>query len=128
MATLDLYKNRTHNIVKVTNPKTKEITEYKLPNEYTVEEVERLLELQIQREKLEKQKVEGQGAEQLVAFWAVVFDQLEILFQHFNPELDAAKIRSIVTHKEALDILGFYNTHRFQTNEEDEKTSKKKQQ
>jgi hypothetical protein len=125
MATLDLYKNRQFNSVKLTDKTTQKEIEYKLPNEYTVEEIERLLELQVQRESMEKQDVKDRGEEQLQEFWRVVFDQLEILFQHYQPEITSATLRSLLTHKEALEIVGFYNTNRFQKNSEKPSGKKK---
>lgn len=112
MPTLDLYKKRQFAIVKLTDSRTKESKDFKIPNEYTVEEVERLLELQTKRQAIEAEKVGDKEAEQLQRFWAVVFDQLEILFQHYQPDTTADELRSLVTHQEALEILGFYDKYR----------------
>jgi len=125
MPLLDLYKSRPHNTVKLIDPKTKKAIELKLPNEYTVEEVERLLELQGLREKIESQSVVGQGEKQLQDFWQIVFDQLEILFQHFQPEMSREEIKRLVTHDEALRILGFYQKYRYQPNDESDTPKKK---
>jgi len=111
--------------VKLTDPKTKKELEYKLPNEYTVEEVERLLELQVLRDKVESEEVSDRGEEQLQNFWRIVFDQLEILFQHFHPEMTREILKSLVTHEEALEILGFYQKYRYQENTDNGKSKKK---
>ena len=126
MTTLNLYKERKFNTVILTDRKTGEPREFKLPTEYTVEEVERLQELQIKRLELEKEEVKGQGSEQLQDFWAVAFDQVEVLFQHYQPEITAHDMRSYLTHQEALDIIGFYNTYRFQKPDNEGGSSKKK--
>ncbi len=125
MPTLDLYKTRPHNTVILIDPKSKKKLTFKLPNEYTVEEVERLLELQGLREKIESQEVSDRGEKQLQDFWRVVFDQLSILFQHFHPEMTVDELKRIVTHDEALRILGFYQKYRYAGNDESG-TSKKK--
>ena len=127
MPTLDLYKNRQFNTVKLTDSRTQEVKELKLPNEYTVEEVERLLELQTKRQNLEKEVVGENEAEQLQKFWQITFDQLEILFQHYQPEITSNDLRSLMTHQEALEIIGFYNTYRFQENKEGGSGKKKVQ-
>lgn len=127
MPTLDLYKARTFNTVKLTDQVTKQEVEYKLPNEYTVEEIERLLELQIKREAMEKEPVKDRGEEQLQKFWAVVFEQLEILFQHYQPEVTADQLRSMVTRTEALEMLSFYDKYRFLEKDPNVKGKKKVQ-
>ncbi len=107
MRSLDVYKERQATSLKL-GDKT-----FRIPNEYTVEEVERLLELQIKREAVEEEKVSpANEASQLKRFWAIVFDQLEILFQHYQPEITGDELKTLLTRKEALDILGFYDKYR----------------
>ena len=48
----NLYKSRKYSTVKLDDGKS-----YKIPNEYTVQEVERLLELRIEQEALETEEV-----------------------------------------------------------------------
>lgn len=106
----DVYKERQFTIVKLGE------RDFKLPNEYTVEEVERLLELKTKRDEIENEVASDDKKEQesqLVAFWGIVFDQLEVIFQHYQPDITADDLRSLISHHEALGILGFYDKYRF---------------
>jgi len=110
MQSLDLYKKRRHNIVKLGDG-----VSYKIPSEFTVEEVERLLELKEKEEQIKSVKVsEGtpEADANIVLFWNNVFAQLEIIFSALNDEVDEAYLRSHVTHNEALEIIGFFNEYR----------------
>lgn len=114
MPTLDLYKHRRFNIVKADG------VEYKIPCEYTVEEAERMLELKAQYDSIRKNKLEdGKEPQQLENFWNNVFDQLEITFQRYQPEMTAEKLREIMTGKEALDLLGFFDEYRALSNQKE---------
>ena len=119
MPTLDLYKARKSNSVKL-----KERT-FLIPNEYTVEEAERLLELQVKRDAIEAEKADSKPAEQMKRFWAVVFEQLEIIFQHHQPEITAEELRGLITHHEALELLGFFDKYRHVAASKDGDTKKK---
>lgn len=105
MNNLDVYKNRKHSVVTLGDK------EYKIPAEFTVEEAERMLEMEVRRKEIEKQGVDDEK-KQLQEFWSIVFDQLELLFQHHQPEITSAELRRLITHKEALEIVGFYNSYR----------------
>lgn len=110
MPTLDLYKKRKHLTVTLANGKS-----YLIPQEYTVEEVERLLELKAQEANIKNTSVEegtSQADENITRFWDNVFNQLEVIFQSLQPEIDIAYIKKNVTHKEALEIIGFFNEYR----------------
>lgn len=130
MSTLDLFKTRPFNTVTLTDPKTQQPIVFKIPNEYLVEEVERLIEIQILRHKLEKTEYDTDDkkaeTKHLNEYWRIVFDQLEILFQHYHPEVTGEQLRSMLTHKEALEIIGFYNDNKFQENPQEKTDSKKK--
>lgn len=112
MHALDLYKSRTHSEVKLADGKT-----YKTPNEFTVEEVERVLELEIERNALEKMQAEDvknltpENAE-FKRYMGIVFSQLTILFQHYQPEITTEYLKSVMTQKEALGMLGFFQKYR----------------
>jgi hypothetical protein len=89
--------------------------EYKIPNEYTVEEVERLLELKQQEDEIKAKSVKAGTPEaeaSLVQFWNNIFAQLEIIFSSLQPGVDVATIKAEVTHNEALEIIGFFNEYR----------------
>lgn len=109
MPTLQLYKDRRFNTIKIGKD------EYKIPIEYTVEEAERVLELQIDQERIESQKLGDSMAEkkyQLKSFWDNVFAQLEIMFQRYQPELTASDLKKIISGDRALDILRFFDKYR----------------
>jgi hypothetical protein len=110
MQSLDLYKKRRYTSVKLSDG-----IEYKIPNEYTVEEVERLLELKAKEEEIKAISVEEGTPEaeaNLVLFWNNIFAQLEIIFQSFQPELNESYLRKHLTHNEALEIIGFFQEYR----------------
>lgn len=109
MQTLDLYKGRKHTVVKIGD------SEFKIPNEYTVEEVERLFELREQQEALEEQQAsetEAGREKQHQRFMQLIFDQLEIIFQHHQPDMTAEWLKKHVTQNEALEIIGFFDKYR----------------
>lgn len=110
MTMLDLFKRRRYTEVKLDDGVV-----YKIPNEYTVEEVERLLELKIKEEELSNTpKADDPKDEQaqLDIFWNNIFAQLEIIFQHYQPEITAEYLKKYVTHNEALEVVGFFQKYR----------------
>lgn len=113
MPNLDIYKGRKFNTVAFGDKV------FKIPTEYTVEEVERLLELDTKRKSVQNEVVENQE-EQLKTFWELVFNQLEIIFQHYQPEMIVDDLRVIVSHNEALGILGFFDEYRNKLKEQSE--------
>jgi hypothetical protein len=118
MQVYDVYKERKHTVIKLGE------RDFKIPNEYTVEEVERLLELEQKRDALEKEEVTPETEKaQLASFWELVFNQLEVIFQRYQPDTTADDLRGMISHHEALGILGFYDKYRFlQRKDEQEKT------
>lgn len=113
MPNLDIYKGRKFNTVTFGDKV------FKIPLEYTVEEVERLLELDTKRKSVQDEVIENQE-EQLKTFWELVFNQLEIIFQHYQPEMTVDDLRVIVSHNEALGILGFFDEYRNKLKEQSE--------
>jgi hypothetical protein len=107
MRHLDLFKSRRYSTVKLSDGK-----EYKLPNEYSVEEVERVFELREELETLEAVEVIGDGLAQAKRHTDLVFAQLEIMFQHYQPELTNDYLRKVITHGEALETIGFFQKYR----------------
>lgn len=117
MPTLDLYKPRKFNSVKLFDKKSKTVKTYKIPSEFTVEEVERLLEIELLRLKIEKtpaSKDKSEQDKQVEKFWQVTFDELEMLFQHFQPDMTAQDLRESLTYDDALELIGFYHKYRMQ--------------
>lgn len=118
MQSKNIFKDRRFTILKIKD------RDFKIPNEYTVEEVERLLELEVKQKDIEKEYVADEyveKAEQLKGFYKVIFGRLEIMLQHYQPEITADEIRSMVTHTEALDILDWFEQHRYFEASEDVK-------
>lgn len=108
MPTLNLYKERECSIVKLSDGK-----EYKIPKEFTVEQSERLLELQVERELIQAEEVNEEKRDvQLKRFWEVAFDQLESIFQCFHPEINRDYLKKVITQNEALEMLDFYREYR----------------
>lgn len=110
MNTLDLFKSRRFTIVKLSDSK-----EYKIPNEYTVEQVERLLELKTKEEEISNTltgDTEKEKAIQLDLFWGNIFAQLEIIFQSYHPEITAEYLKRFISHNEALEVVGFFQKYR----------------
>ena len=118
------FKPRKYSIIKL-----RDKVEYKIPSEYTVEEVERLMELQVEYRKLEQQEVQESIKElQVKNFYENIFNQVEIIFQCFQPEVTIDYLKKIITHNEALEIVGFFREYRnkFLSTESTEVDSKKK--
>lgn len=108
MPTLDLYKTREFSTIKLNDG-----NEYKIPNEFTVEEVERLLEKRSVYEKIKNEEViEGQEEIQKKRFFDSAFNQLVILFEHYQPEITVEKLKDLLTPNEALEILNFFDEYR----------------
>lgn len=110
MQKLNLYKQRRFTVVKLNDG-----NEYKIPNEYTVEEVERLLELKKKWEEIENTIVDDteEGKDkQLKAFYDNTFDQIEIFFQTYHPDVTIEYLKKIISHNEALEIMGFFHKYR----------------
>lgn len=111
MQALAPYKSRKHSVITLADGK-----EYKIPNEYTVEEVERLLELRVEIEALESRDAEDATLNRdnvhFKAYLDLVFAQLTIIFQHYQPEVTTEYLKSVVTQNEALEMLGFFQKYR----------------
>jgi len=102
------FKSRKHSVVTLSDKKV-----YKIPSEYTVEEVERLLELQEEQKKLEGNEIiESIKDLQVESFYKNIFNQLEIIFQHYQPKVTVQYLKKIITHSEALEMVGFFNKYR----------------
>lgn len=124
MPTLDLYKPRRFSVVKLNDGK-----EYKIPTEYLVEEAERILEYRARQEALENEEVTDE-VKQVGQFQEIVFAQIEIIFQHYQPDVTAEYLKKHLTFNEALEILGFFDKYRpnalKEIKAEQEEESKKK--
>ena len=110
-----LYKERQFSEVKLGKPGAEKT--YKIPNEFTVEEWERIYELAQQFKRVKDEQVAPEGTpereKQLQEFWGSAWAQLEVMFQHYQPEMTADELKTIITWKEALGILDFYTEYRY---------------
>lgn len=110
MATLNLYDKRRFNTIKLSDGIV-----YKIPDEYTVNEVERLLELKARQEEIssiEAGDTKEEKEKNLDLFWDNIMDQIEIIFKSFQPEIDKEYLSKIISNKQALDIVGFFQKYR----------------
>lgn len=103
-----VFKSRKHSVVTLKDGKV-----YKIPSEYLVEEVERLLELQIVQKRIEATEIQESIKDvQIDNLYANIFNQIEIIFQHFQPEVTIEYLKKHITHSEALEMIGFFNKYR----------------
>lgn len=101
-----------------------EKTEFKIPKELTVKEVEEILELQSKLEQLSQEEVTDKE-KQIIVFWDNVFSLLLILFRHYQKQITEDFLRTHLSSKDALDIIGFFEENRYLKSKESD-TSKKK--
>ncbi len=114
MQTLNLYKDRQPYIVNLELKGKKK--SFKIPNELTIEESERLLEAEIQIAELSKQQVENKADEEekINAYFNSLYQYLLILFSKYQPEFERVEdVKKIMTHQEAIRILEFFKKKRF---------------
>lgn len=88
----------------------------KIPYELSVEEVERLLEINVQIDKLAEQKIDDEDfnaqTESLKTFWSFLFAQCTIIFRHYQPEVTEEYLRKHLSDTVALEITGFFENNR----------------
>jgi len=114
MQTLNLYKDRqpyTVNLELKGKMKT-----FKIPNELTIQESERLMEAEIQISELSKQEVANKkdGEEKLDQYFSGVYQYLLILFSKYQPEIETAEdIKKMMTQAEAIRVIEFFKKKRF---------------
>lgn len=113
---LNPYQDREPNTVQIRERFGRTVT-YKIPTELTVEELERLLEINIQIEKLAKQKVENTDydaqAEAIKRYWDHLFAQCTIIFRHYHPEVTTEYLKKHLTQQIAWDIVNFFDINRW---------------
>lgn len=109
MSILNLFKERkSHTVILESNG---EPTEYKIPMSYTVEEIERLLEIQVTIDRLAKEpasKDSNKADKQVSDFFDSIFEQLLVLFNRYQPELTIAELKKIMTREEAQKVIAFH--------------------
>jgi hypothetical protein len=117
MAKLDLYSGREPHVVELEVSGEKK--EFKLPTDFTEEEIERILELE--------KKVED--SKDLKSRRSIVFCQIQILLNRYQPELTLEQVKKMLTWDDALKIINFVSEHTFAVASKDNQAeSKKKQQ
>jgi hypothetical protein len=78
------------------------IKDFKIPSSFTVEEIERIYELE---EKLQAEKKD------VVNRWNFIFQQIAISFAKYHPELSVEELKKLFTREQALEIVGFIAKH-----------------
>ena len=129
MARLDLYKDREPHII--TLEVDGEPKDFKIPVSYTVDEVERLIEIQVMIDKLAKEEVdENRKEDQFSNFFDAVFNQVLILFQRYQPEITVETLKKMLTRDDAVAIINFHTKEKvkFADNQAPDDGSKKKAQ
>lgn len=114
MQTLNLYKDRQPYIVNL-ELKGK-VKSFKIPNELTIEESERLLEAELQIAELSKQQVENKKDEdeKLEQYFGSLYQYLLILFSKYQSEIETVEdIKKMMTQQEAIRVLEFFKKKRF---------------
>jgi len=127
MAILDLFKKRQPHIIYLDVNGEKRA--YKIPVQYTVEEVERILEIQVKIDDLKATEVEVNSQDQIEMFkkfWDHIYSQLLILFNHYQPDIELDFLKNHVDKEDALDIIAFHTAEHLSNVEEEAKRSKKK--
>lgn len=108
MPHLDLFAERKHSTVKAGDQT------WKIPNEYTVEEFERLLELREEFEALEKEKIDANDteSEKVKRLISLAFMQLHVILAHFQPDITVDDLRKTITQNELFKLIGFFDKYR----------------
>lgn len=110
------YRERQYHTVQVKEGLLK-TRDFKIPAELTVEEVERLLEITGQIEKLKKEEIASENyfaqRAKIKEFWSYLFAQLTIIFQHYQPEVTTDYLKKYLTESEALRITKFFDLNRY---------------
>lgn len=97
MAKLDLYSGREPHTIEVNISGEKQ--SLLVPSDYTVEEHERILELE--------DKISQTDKDENTVRWDLIFQQLAILFRRYQPEMTSDKLKTVLTKKDALRIMDF---------------------
>jgi hypothetical protein len=113
METLNLFKDR-HPYEIITELKGKKKT-FKIPNELTIEESERLLEAEIQIMSLSKQEIgdKKDEEEKIKQYFNNLYQYLLVLFNRYQPEITLSDLKGMMSQAEAIRILEFFKSKRF---------------
>lgn len=126
MPILTLTNDRGYHEIEVFED-DKFVRKLRIPKEFKVAEIERVLDLQTEAEQIAKERVDGDGSEQSRLFWDKIFIILEVLFKVYQPEITQVELRKWFSYDQALKITGFFENNRFlNTKEESESNQKKK--
>ena len=139
MATLNLYqreqphivilgvKQRRHWLLRFLGAKTEGL-QFKIPKEYTIQEIESVLQIEVEKEKLLGTQVDIKS-EKFVElegeYWDLYYKQLALLFNRHHPNVTIEFLRENVSHEQAMEI---YEMFLKQQNKEVKKNPKKYQQ
>lgn len=95
-----------------------------------MEEVERLLELNVKIERLSRHKVDDEDYNAQTAslheFWDYLFAQCTVIFRHYHPEVTQEYLRKHLSDTVALEITGFFENNRAYQAQQSAGVAKKK--
>lgn len=120
------YQDRGYNTVTIGLAKIGGDRTFKIPVELKVVEIERLLELQTQLDKLHAEQVVNDGSAQLRMYWGYIYLQLEIIFKHYQEDVDVDYLKDNLMPTDAIRILNFFAENRFIEKPANTESSKKK--
>jgi len=121
------YKERAYHTIEIAESWRKRRT-LSIPYELTVEEVERLLELNERIDRLYEEEVADDPTkmlEKVREYWGYVFNQVTILLQHCQPEITDEYCRNKLSEQDALRIIQFFDLHRDYAPAQDDGVKKK---
>ena len=113
MDTLDLYKDRQpyEVILEVKGGKKT----YKIPTELTIEETERILEVELRINATAKEEIENKKDEKikLDRYFSFLLEYILILLQHYQHEITLDDLKKTISRAEAIRIFEFFKKQRF---------------
>lgn len=107
MAKLDLFSGREPHIIELAVNGEKK--QFKIPTDYTEEDVERLLELEAQLSK----------ATDFQQRTSLIFGHVQVLFRRYQPEMTVDELKKILGVTEAVKIINFFAEHTFTSKRDD---------
>ena len=100
---LELFSGREPHLIEITLINKKKVV-YKMTADFTVEEVERLYELE--------QKVEDTKTDS-VSRWTYMTEQVRLAFARFQPEVTTEFLKKNLTHLQIAQIVLFMQENMF---------------
>lgn len=111
-----LYKERGFHTVEI-KERWGKVKLLRVPFELSIEEVERLLELNDRIDSNLKVTVDDEDyvaiATQMNKIHSLLLNQCLIIFQHYQPEITIEYLKKNLTETDARNITGFFETNRY---------------